>query len=106
VRDIPVSNHVRSQVSQIPAEERRRLVERCIEPHPHKAGRSEFVLGETGAAVWSIIGYLPAVSGDIEQVARDCDVSTDAVIAAISYYLDHEAVINERLLQNRGTDEQ
>ena len=73
--------------------------------------------------VWSIIGALvlsdnPAENqtvlsdeavvpllGDeqvIEQVARDYDVSREAVEAAIAYYRQHKPLIDARLLANAG----
>ena len=73
--------------------------------------------------VWAIIGALvltdnPAENqmvlsdeavvpllGDeqvIEQVARDYDVSREAVEAAIAYYRQHKPLIDARLLANAG----
>lgn len=71
-------------------------------PHPHKkSDPAEVVIQATGTPVWAIIGYLPAVGGDLERVARDHEIDLEGVIAAVAYYLDHQALIDWRLVQNR-----
>ena len=95
------------------------LIARHVEPHPARPGRAEWRLKERGVPVWAIIGALvltdnPAENqmvlsdeavvpllGDeqvIEQVARDYDVSREAVEAAIAYYRQHKPLIDARLL--------
>lgn len=89
------------QARRISPGERQQLLDMHIEPHPHKGDPAEARLRETGAPVWAIIGHLSAVSGDLNQVARDYEVDLDAVIAAVLFYQDHKNLIDWRLRQNR-----
>jgi uncharacterized protein (DUF433 family) len=97
-----IMNSLHDQIDHIVPERRRELMAHQLGPHPHKeADPAEVVIRTTGTPVWAIIGYLPAVGGDLEQVARDYEIDLEAVIAAVAYYLDHQTLIDWRLVQNR-----
>ena len=76
------------------------LIDRWIEPNPHKRRVDEAWLKDSAVPVWAIIGYLEAASGDIEQVAVDYDVPREAVDAALAYYRRHGILIDARIAAN------
>lgn len=77
------------------------LIAKYIELNPQRPGLAEARLVDYGVAVWALIGYLQAASGDIDRVAADYDVPREAVEAAIAYYQRHHAVIDARINANR-----
>lgn len=97
-----INEVISTYTSQMSADDRQLLVEQHLEPDPHKIGPAEVRLRSTGAPVWAIIGHLPAVAGDVNQVAHDYEVPVEAVIAAIVYYQQHKDIIDWRLGQNQG----
>lgn len=76
------------------------LIARHIVEDPYRPGAAEVRLAGSGVSVWAIIGYLPAVDGDIERAAHDYDIEPDAVRAAIVWYRRHKSAIDERLAAN------
>lgn len=72
-----------------------------LEPHPYRHDLSEGQLKERGVPVWAIIGALTADGDNVDQVARDYGVSSDAVDAARAFYCRHHALIDPRLAANR-----
>lgn len=94
---------LRDQIDHIAPDRRRALIVERLGPRPHKeADPAEVIIRESGTPVWAIIGYLPAVDGELEQVAKDYGVDLEAVIAAAAYYLDNRELIDWRLVQNQG----
>jgi uncharacterized protein (DUF433 family) len=60
--------------------------------------------------VWAIVGYTAAVGGTtepaavtpemIDRVPHDCDISVEAVLAALRYYERHRGMIGALLQAN------
>ena len=50
--------------------------------------------------IWALIGYLPAVDGELAQVAEDYGVPLEAVEAAIAFYQRYPAIIDARIAAN------
>ena len=86
-------------VRQEPAQQ---LVARWIEPHPWKGSAAEARLKDSKIAVWAIIGQLRAEGRDVPRVAEDYEIPVEAVEAALAYYHQHRAVIDDRLRANGG----
>lgn len=76
------------------------LIARWIEPHPWKGSAAEARLKESGISVWAIIGQLWAEGRDALRVAEDYEIPLEAVEAALAYYDQHRAVIDDRLAAN------
>ena len=76
------------------------LMERYIEPDPHRPGRANARLVDYGTHVWALIGHYKAVGGDALQVAREYDLPLEAVEAALAYYRRHKKYIDATLLLN------
>lgn len=76
------------------------LVKKYIERHPHKPGRAEVVIVGTGIPVWALVGYWKGV-GDVKKVAADYELPLEAIEAALEYYHQNEAVIDNRLEENQ-----
>ena len=97
------------------------LIEKHVEPHPARAGRSEWRLKERGVPVWALIGGLvlsenpdehPEVldadrvaialsdTAAVAQVARDYGLSAEALAAAIAYYWRNKRQVDARLIAN------
>ncbi len=77
------------------------LICRYIELNPHRPGLDEARLKDFGVAVWALVGHLPAVDGNIAQVAHNYGVPLEAVEAAMAYYDRHRAIIDARITANR-----
>jgi uncharacterized protein (DUF433 family) len=78
------------------------LIASWIEPHPWKGSAAEARLKDSKIAVWAIIGQLRAEGRDVPRVAEDYGIPVEAVEAALAYYQDHRAVIDDRLRANGG----
>jgi hypothetical protein len=97
------------------------LIQKHVEPHPARRGRSEWRLKERGVPVWALIGGLvltenpdehPEVLDDdrvavalgdekaVAQVARDYGLSDEAMEAAIVYYWRNKRQVDARLITN------
>jgi len=76
------------------------LIDRWIEPNPHKRQADEAWLVDFATPVWALVGYLTAVNGDADQVAIDYRVPREAVDAALAYYRRHQAIIDARIAAN------
>ncbi len=46
------------------------------------------------------MGHLGGEDGDVRRVADDYDIPVEAVEAALAYYREHRAVIDDRLAAN------
>ena len=80
----------------------RELVAALIAPDPYHPGSMNVVVRERHVPVWALVNYLVAAEGDIDRVAADYRISTDAVRAALAYYKDHKEIIEARLEANEG----
>lgn len=76
------------------------LISRWIERNPHKPSDDEVRIRDTGIPVWALIGNLPAVDGDLKQLASEYEIPEEAARAAFAYYQKHRAAIDVRLAQN------
>ena len=76
------------------------LIARWIEEDPGWPGAEHARMADNGASVWAIIGYLRAVDGKVECVAKDYHLPPEAVAAAVAYYKRHTIPIEARLMAN------
>jgi uncharacterized protein (DUF433 family) len=76
------------------------LIAAYIEPNPHHAGADEARLKGYGVSVWAIVDTYQTAKGDLAQVARHYEVPVEAVEAAITYYVKHRVVIDNRRAAN------
>jgi uncharacterized protein (DUF433 family) len=81
-------------------EQAQQLIARWIEPHPWKGSAAEARLAVSKIAVWAIVGQLRAAGRDAQTVADDFAIPPEAVEAALAYYEEHRAVIDDRLAAN------
>jgi len=81
----------------------RQLVDRYIEPDPHRPGPGEARLKTYGVPIWALIGHMNAVQGRIAQAAQDYDLPEEAIMAALAHYRDHRAAIDARLEANAAS---
>lgn len=75
-------------------------VDAYIERDPHRPGAAEARVIGYGVPVWALVSYISAAHGNLDQVAEDYALPIDAVIAAMLYYYDHMAVIDDRIRAN------
>lgn len=77
------------------------LIRQHIDPNwdRYPGGRADARLRDSGVPVWALVGHLRAVN-DIDQVARDYELSHAAVDAALAYYQRYKDLIDARLLLN------
>lgn len=85
---------------RVTSEEASALIERYIEHRTPQNSRADAVVRDTGVPVWALVGYLPAVEGNLNQVAQDYDLPLDAVIASIYYYSENKGAIDCRIEAN------
>lgn len=65
-----------------------------------ESGPSEARLRKYGVPIWALIGHLPAVDGDLDELARDYEIPRDMVDVALAHYDQHRAAIDARLVLN------
>ncbi len=82
------------------------LIAEHIEMNPHKSGRANARLIESGVSVPTIVNYTQAVEGDVNRVAQDYDLPTDAVNAALTYYRRNRRLIDAKLLLEADAEQQ
>ena len=83
-------------------EQAQQLITRWIEPHAWKGSAAEARLKDSKIAVWAIVGQLRAEGRDVPRVAEDYGIPVEAVEAALAYYHEHRAIIDDRLRANGG----
>lgn len=81
-------------------EQVRQRIARWIEPHPPKRSAAEARLKGSMISVWAMIGQLRATDRDVPRVAKDYNIPLEAVEAALAYYEEHRAIIDDRLAAN------
>ena len=82
--------------------ERDALIARYIRPHPHEHGRAYAYIADTGPSVSAIIRSLLVGDRNLVEIARDWNVSEDAVRAAIAFYHRHKPYFDARFLLEDG----
>ena len=75
------------------------LIVKYLEPNPDKGGKAEYRLKKHGLSVWAVIGRYQYVS-DAARVAEDCEISEEAVSAALAFYRRNKPVIDDRIAAN------
>ncbi len=91
-------------LNQLSPEERAdALIAKYIEPHPGKPGIAEYRLHveENGYPVWAIVASL-LNREDEKQIAREYQISHEAVEAVRAYYARNREAIDARLAANRS----
>ncbi len=63
------------------------------------AGRRPAVIG--GPDVWEVIQVFLEEGGDVKRTAEDLSLRPGLAEAAVSYYADHQAEVDEWILTNR-----
>jgi uncharacterized protein (DUF433 family) len=74
------------------------LIERYIATLGSDQVSSEARLAESGISVWVLMWALRRGNGNISVVAREHSLSSEAVEAAIAYYLRHRRVIDAQVV--------
>ena len=75
------------------------LIRWKIQLDADRPGAADARLRDSGVPVWALISYYEAAR-DIDEVARDFEVPTEDVRAALAYYRSHKAAIDVRLAMN------
>src|SRR5262249_54365236 len=75
------------------------LIERYIEPHPHRPGVAEARVRGTGIPVWALVNRyrLTPGSGAAELVADAYGIEPEAMAAVIAYYKRYRTEIDSRI---------
>ncbi len=86
------------------------ILESMVEPDPHRPGQSRYRLRTENIPIWPLLGQIGAIGGTTEpekitpqtiaQVARDYDIPTVAVAAAVHYYVHNRCPIDTLLEEN------
>ncbi len=76
------------------------LIACYIELAPRNRSRAEARLVGSGVPVWAIVGQYQATGRDAAYVAESYQVPLAAVQAALAYYRQNMAVIEDRLEAN------
>ncbi|HET7034396.1 MAG TPA: hypothetical protein VFI42_01835 [Thermomicrobiaceae bacterium] len=80
----------------IPIEQGDTLIDRYIVPDPNRPGPERALIADSGLSVWTVISYLQATNWDVRRTAVECELSEEAVQAAILYYLRNQQAIDAR----------
>ena len=78
------------------------LIADYIELNPDKPGLDQARIKEYGVAVWALMAYYQATSGDINRVAADYEIPAVHIEAALAYYKRHQALLDARIAINGG----
>ncbi|MBI2940770.1 MAG: DUF433 domain-containing protein [Chloroflexi bacterium] len=76
------------------------LIERYIEPNPHRPGAAEARLIDYCVPVWALVAHLDAVDGSADRLADDYRLPRETVLAALAYYRRHKNLIDARIAAN------
>jgi uncharacterized protein (DUF433 family) len=80
-----------------------RLIEKHVDLHYDRyGGRAEARLKVSGVSVWAIVAYLGIYDGDVDEVARIYDLSSEEVNAALAYYRRNKPYVDARVLLNEA----
>jgi len=79
----------------------RELITRYIEKDPRRPSLANARLIDSGVPIWALIGhYNQAVGQDLERVAADYEIPLAAAKAALAFYREHTAIIDDRIAAN------
>ncbi|MBM2810465.1 MAG: hypothetical protein HW416_1224 [Chloroflexi bacterium] len=76
------------------------LIERHVEPNPHRPGVDEAWIMPWGISVWALAPYFEQPKPDIDAIAGSYDIAREAVQAALAYYRRHGSAIDACMAQN------
>jgi hypothetical protein len=76
------------------------LIQRYIEPSPHRPGKADARLRQYGVSIWALIGSLPGVGGDMASTSAAFEVPVQGVEDACAYDGRHREVIDGRIAAN------
>jgi len=81
--------------------------QRLIEEHigldqEQYGGRADARLRMSGVPVWALVAYLGVYEGDVDQVARDFDLSEEEMAAALAFYRRNKKYVDARVLLNEA----
>jgi hypothetical protein len=79
-----------------------KLIDRWVEPSPHKPGPAEAWVLPGCVSIWVVICQLEIEAGKAEVVAEDYELPLEAVQAAIAYYQSHKKAVDRRIARNRA----
>jgi uncharacterized protein (DUF433 family) len=79
------------------------LIDKYIQQRQFHAGAGDAVLRDSGVSVWILIEAYKATGGDADAVARAWDIPQEAVEAALAYYSQHAAAIDDRIGAQRAS---
>ncbi len=77
-----------------------RLIAEHIGPDWDRYGGRADARTRAGVPVWTLIGYLRVVDGEVEEAAAAYELPREAIEAALAYYRRNKAYIEARLLLN------
>lgn len=86
------------------APEKQALIAEYVEQNPHRPGKDEARLKKYGVSVWAIAEKYRVTNGNAAHVAWLYEVPIDAIEAAIAYYEQHKAIIENRIAANYPDD--
>lgn len=79
-------------------QEKADLIARYVGRNPNKPGIYNAILIPYGVSVWIIVSRFETVNnGDIDLAAADYNIPREAVEAALAYYEQHKAAIDEKI---------
>ncbi|MCC7103945.1 MAG: DUF433 domain-containing protein [Chloroflexi bacterium] len=80
------------------------LIERHVDSgwDRYPGGLADARLRDSGVPIWALIGHLRVIGQDTAQLARDYEISAEAVAAALAFYRHHKRVIDARLVLNEA----
>jgi uncharacterized protein (DUF433 family) len=76
------------------------LIARWIGPNPHKPGAAEALVLPRNVSVWALIQVWRLDSQRIPDVAKEFDLPSEAVEAAVRYYRRHKADVDAKIARN------
>jgi uncharacterized protein (DUF433 family) len=76
------------------------LIDRYVEPNPHKPGPANARLRDYGYPVWVLIEYWNGMRFDQAAVLRDFEIPAEAFAAVLAYYRANKALIDARVALN------
>lgn len=78
------------------------LIARWIALSRQKPGIANAGILGSRLGVWVLVGQLQLDNWNVADVAKNYELPTEAVEAAIAYYHQHEAEIDARIARNRA----
>lgn len=79
------------------------LICRYVDVRPDGFDVSQARLHEFGVPIWAIIADLRAAGGNLDETAWEYNLPREAVIAAVYFYWQHQAIIDAELTLHAAT---